>query len=74
MAAATYPRCANISAYYYLRIVLNMYVGEPVSPDPVRPTPLLALTAGAAVVGLLALGIFPFPVIEAAEAAARVLS
>jgi NADH-quinone oxidoreductase subunit N len=63
-----------ISAYYYLRIVLNMYVGEPVSPEPVRPTPLLALTAGTAVVGLLALGIFPFPVIEAAEAAARVLS
>ncbi len=63
-----------VSAYYYLRIVLNMYVGEPTSPEPVRPTPLLALTTAAAVAGLLALGVFPFPVIEAAEAAARVLS
>jgi NADH-quinone oxidoreductase subunit N len=62
-----------VSAYYYLRVVLTMFVGEPAAPGEVRPTPLLGAVTAAATVGLLVVGIFPFPLLEAAERAAGAL-
>jgi len=62
-----------LSAYYYLRVVLLMFVGEPAAPGEVRPTPLLAAVTAAATVGLLVVGVFPFPLLEAAERAASAL-
>lgn len=61
-----------ISAYYYLRVALNMYTGAPASEERVRAGPYLGLALATAAVGLLVIGIFPSPLLEAAEAAAGV--
>ena len=60
-----------VSAYYYLRVVVSMYMREPVPgvawPAP-SPAASLALAVSVAVV--LALGVYPAPVLEMARRAA----
>ncbi|MBI2912803.1 MAG: NADH-quinone oxidoreductase subunit N, partial [Chloroflexi bacterium] len=63
-----------ISAYYYLRVVLNMYTGEPASEERIQPGLYLGLAMTVAVVGLLVVGVFPNPLLQASEAAAGVFS
>jgi NADH-quinone oxidoreductase subunit N len=63
-----------VSAYYYLRVVVAMYMREPLGEDswaPVSPAAGLALGLSAAVV--LALGVHPEPVLAWARLAARSL-
>jgi len=63
-----------VSAYYYLRVVVAMYMREPLSEDNwgrVAPPSALALAFSVAVV--LALGVYPGPVLELARRAARSL-
>ena len=63
-----------VSAYYYLRVVVAMYMREPVGEDtwaPVAPAARLAL--GISVALTLALGIYPAPLLALARAAARSL-
>jgi len=64
-----------ISAYYYLRVVVAMYMSEPVGEDtwsPIGAGPALALGISTAVV--LVLGVYPGPVMGWARAAARSLA
>ena len=61
-----------ISAYYYLRVVLNMFARDPATEDAFLPSPYLGAALAAAVVGLFAIGVYPTPLIEASESAARV--
>jgi NADH-quinone oxidoreductase subunit N len=61
-----------ISAYYYLRVVLNMYTQEPVSEETFQPSPYLGLAMVAAVIGLFAIGLYPEPLLDASESAAAV--
>lgn len=61
-----------LSAYYYLRVVLNMYTGEPASEESIQPGLYLGLAMAVAVVGLLVVGVFPNPLLQASEAAAGV--
>ena len=63
-----------VAAYYYLRVVLNMYTGEPASEEAIQPGYYLGLAMAVAVVGLLVIGIFPSPLLEASEAAASVFA
>jgi NADH-quinone oxidoreductase subunit N len=61
-----------ISAYYYLRVVVAMYMHEPPADDPWSPVgmgPGLVLLAIAVIV--LFLGAYPGPLIELARLAAR---
>ncbi|HEX9618402.1 MAG TPA: hypothetical protein VGA03_13400, partial [Anaerolineales bacterium] len=60
-----------VSAYYYLRVVVIMYMqdGEPV----VRRAPWLYLTAGAAAVGIVILSIFSAPLFTWASQAVLTL-
>ena len=64
-----------ISVYYYLRVVYYLYMKEPA--DGFAPTPrggvfaLGALTI--AVVGIMAIGVYPSPLFQAAGNAARAL-
>jgi NADH-quinone oxidoreductase subunit N len=60
-----------VSAYYYLRVVVIMYMqeGEPV----VRRAPWLYLTAGAAAVGIVVLSIFSMPLFTWASQAVLTL-
>jgi NADH-quinone oxidoreductase subunit N len=61
-----------ISAYYYLRVVVAMYMQEPKGEDPWAPIgarPALALLASVVVV--LGLGVYPGPLLEIIRAATR---
>jgi NADH-quinone oxidoreductase subunit N len=63
-----------ISAYYYLRVVVAMYMEEPTGEDnwgPIGLGPALALTASVLIV--LGLGVYPAPLLALARAAAGVL-
>jgi len=63
-----------ISAYYYLRVVVAMYMYEPAGEDPwgeVGVGAAAALIVSAVVV--LALGVYPAPLLALAKAAANVL-
>lgn len=63
-----------VSAYYYLRVVVAMYMRDPLGEDawaPVTPGAALALAFSAAVV--LALGVYPGPVLAWAREAAQSL-
>jgi NADH-quinone oxidoreductase subunit N len=61
-----------ISAYYYLRVVMNMYAKEPASEETFQPSPYLGLALAVAVVGLFFIGVYPNPLIQASESAAAV--
>jgi NADH-quinone oxidoreductase subunit N len=63
-----------VAAYYYLRVVLNMYVAESASEERIQPGYYLGAAMAVAVVGLLVIGIFPNPLLEASEAAAAVFA
>jgi NADH-quinone oxidoreductase subunit N len=63
-----------ISAYYYIGVVLKMYTQEPASEEAFQPSPYLGLAMTAAVVGLIAVGLYPAPLLDASESAASVLS
>jgi NADH-quinone oxidoreductase subunit N len=63
-----------VSAYYYLRVVVTMYMREPTGDQawpPVAPAAALALAVSAALV--LGLGIYPGPVLGWARMAAQSL-
>jgi NADH-quinone oxidoreductase subunit N len=60
---------AVIAAYYYLRIVKLMYLGEPVSEEKVTSTGSLNVALAIACLGVLVLGIYPWVVLRVAETA-----
>jgi NADH-quinone oxidoreductase subunit N len=63
-----------VSAYYYLRVVVAMYMEEPVSEDrwaKVSPSAALALSLSAGVT--LLFGLWPAPVLALARLAGRSL-
>ena len=63
-----------VSAYYYLRVVVAMYMHEPRADDPwarVAPTATVALSAVVLVV--LGFGVFPGPLVSWARRAAQSL-
>ncbi len=61
-----------ISAYYYLRVVLNMYTGEPASEERFQPSLYLGFAMAVAVAGLFVVGVYPNPLIQASESAVSV--
>ena len=61
-----------ISLYYYLRVVFVMYVREG-DPEPITVDPPVAFAMAACVTGVLALGLFPEYVLQAAAYAASAL-
>ena len=62
-----------VSAYYYLRVIVAMYMRPSGGKewDLLAPASSLALAACVAIV--VAVGIYPAPVLELARRAARVL-
>ncbi len=56
---------AALAAFYYLRVIVYMYMREPeAEPAPIERSPLTVLALAVSVGGVLALGIFPDPIIE----------
>ena len=69
-----------VSAFYYLRVVWYMYFreAEPDSEQPGQPELLgagagISATTAVAVLGVLAIGVYPAPIIAAAQGAVRLL-
>ncbi len=62
-----------VSAYYYLRVVLNMYTAEPATEETFQPSPYIGLAMAVAVIGLFVIGVYPDPLLRASESAVRVL-
>jgi len=56
-----------ISFYYYLKVIVYMYMKEPVQEFQLSLTPITMLVIGIAVLGTVQLGIFPGPVISLAH-------
>jgi NADH-quinone oxidoreductase subunit N len=48
-----------VSAYYYLRIVICMYIREPLNDEPYATSPALTVALGIAAVATVAIGIWP---------------
>jgi NADH-quinone oxidoreductase subunit N len=61
-----------VSAYYYLRVVLQMFLEAPPSEERVSAGPSLGLAMAIASAGILFIGVLPFPLLEVSETAARV--
>jgi NADH-quinone oxidoreductase subunit N len=63
-----------VSAYYYLRVVVAMYMREPVGEASwSAPSPAASLALAVSVAVVLALGVYPAPVLELAHRAAQSL-
>ncbi|MCL0094591.1 NADH-quinone oxidoreductase subunit N [Dehalococcoidales bacterium] len=60
-----------ISAYYYLRVVKVMWLGEPVSEEAVPSSGALRVALAISCLGVLLLGIIPGYVMKLAEVAAK---
>jgi NADH-quinone oxidoreductase subunit N len=63
-----------ISAYYYLRVVLNMFTQDSENEEQFQPSPYLGTALAAAVIGLIAVGLYPDALLDASESAVRVLA
>ena len=62
-----------ISAYYYLRVVKVMFLGEPASLEGVPSSLPLRATLAVAALGVLFLGVYPYLLLHFAETAATML-
>jgi NADH-quinone oxidoreductase subunit N len=62
-----------VSLYYYIRIVVFMWMKEEVSASPLVPAPALALALAISLAATLALGLYPGPLFDFADASARAL-
>jgi NADH-quinone oxidoreductase subunit N len=64
---------AAVSAYYYLRIVMVMYMREPDPSQALLPTlvtsPSLSIVLACALVGIVLFGLFPNPIVSLASRA-----
>jgi NADH-quinone oxidoreductase subunit N len=63
-----------ISAYYYLRVVKVMWLGEPVSEEKVPSSGALRLALALSILGVLFLGVIPGFVMRLAEMAAQMFA
>lgn len=62
---------AAVSAYYYLRVVMVMYMREPdasvTAPPRLAPSPALTIVLASAVAGVLFFGLYPDPLVALAS-------
>ena len=61
-----------ISAYYYLRVVRVMFLGEPLSKEGVHASSGLRVALSISCLGVLLLGIYPWMLLKFAETAASI--
>jgi NADH-quinone oxidoreductase subunit N len=56
-----------ISFYYYLKVIVYMYMKEPVGEFKITLSPITLFVVALAVIGTIQLGIFPDPIISLAQ-------
>ena len=64
---------AAVALYYYLLIIRQLYWAEPTTQNTIKPTPLIAVTAMATIILVIAMGTLPGPFWDMAARAARAL-
>ncbi|MCE2435306.1 MAG: NADH-quinone oxidoreductase subunit N, partial [Candidatus Latescibacteria bacterium] len=52
---------AAVALYYYLLIIRQLYWAEPTTQNTIKPTPLIAVTAMATIILVVAMGTLPGP-------------
>jgi NADH-quinone oxidoreductase subunit N len=62
------------AGYYYLGVVRQMFLGEAEEGAKVSMSPSIGVALGAAVLGVLVFGVYPLPLIDAAQEAVGVLA
>ena len=63
-----------VSAYYYLRVVVHMYMKDPIGEDPWAPmAPGARVVLALCVLVVLGLGVYPAPILRLARLAAQSL-
>ena len=63
-----------ISFYYYLIVVKKMYTLEPSDPAPILISPPMKLALSACIAGVIALGVWPAPLIDLSVATTELFS
>ncbi len=63
-----------ISAYYYLGVVRQMFLGDSEESGSIRTSPSIGLSLGAATAGVFIFGILPMPLISAARHAVEIFA
>ncbi len=63
-----------ISAYYYLSIARQMFLGGSEESQPIRTSPSIGLSLGVTTLGVFVFGILPMPLISAAKDAAHIFA
>ena len=56
-----------LAAYYYIRVVLSMYLGEVSSVDRIQPSASTYIALAVVSTGIIALGIMPSMLLELAR-------
>jgi NADH-quinone oxidoreductase subunit N len=62
-----------ISLYYYLRVVVFMWFKDETAGSPVVISPAMAVLLGITIVATIAIGVYPRPLFDLADASARTL-
>jgi len=62
------------SAFYYLSVARQMFLGDSGDERAIRPSPSIAAALGATTLGVLVFGIVPMPLISAAENAVEIFA
>lgn len=60
-----------VSAYFYLKVIVAMYLREPAEGELVRTCPLVGATVAASTAGIVLLGLLPSLMLALAEMSAR---
>tara|TARA_B100001123_G_scaffold430326_1_gene550094 strand:- start:2433 stop:3893 length:1461 start_codon:yes stop_codon:yes gene_type:complete len=63
-----------VSAYYYLAVVRQMFLGEAEEEERLAISPTIAVALGISTVGVIVFGIFPTPLVDAAREAAAIFA
>lgn len=63
-----------VSGYYYLGVVRQMFLGDAEGAPKVSTSPAIGVALAAAVAGVLVFGVYPMPLIDAAQEAVGVLA
>jgi NADH-quinone oxidoreductase subunit N len=61
-----------LSVYYYVRVIMRMYWGEPLG-EKVREPPAYVVALTLALIGIMLLGIYPTPIYNLAISSAEAL-
>jgi NADH-quinone oxidoreductase subunit N len=63
-----------VSAYYYLGVVRQMFLGDSEEREPFRVSPSIGISVGVATIGVFVFGVLPSPLISAAQDAAAIFA